>query len=122
MNENILILTRLHKFPTRNHGEKYVWKYLQLEYDDYRTARHFYEVAFHDCPLQWMMDGEEQIYQNEIFTRVIIKKFREVHARLKYKSVFTFEFGNEMLEYLHGNERIHGHYRLGVNDQEYLTD
>ena len=81
-----------------------------------------YEVAFHHCPLQWMMDGEEQIYQNEIFTRVIIKKFREVHARLKYKSVFTFEFGNEMLEYLHGKERIHCHYRLGVTDQEYLTD
>ena len=122
MDENILIFTRLHEFPTLTHGEKYVWKYFELTYNDYRTARHFYEVAFHNCPLQWMMDDEEEMFHNEIFARVIIKKFREFHTKLKYKKVFTFEFGNEMLEYLQEKERIFCPYRLGVNDQECLTD
>ena len=88
-------------FATITHGEKYVWKYSNLDYNDYRTAKHFYEVAFHNCPLQWMMDGEEQMFQKEIFTRVIINEFREVRTKLKYKKVFMFEFGNEMLDFFH---------------------
>ena len=122
MDENILIFTRLHEFPTQTHGEKYVWKYFKLTYNAYRTARHFYEVAFHNCPLQWMMHHEEKMYHNEIFARVIIKKFCEFHTKLKYKKVFTIEFGNEMLEYLNEKRRIWCPDRLGVNDQEYLTD
>ena len=120
MDENILIFTKIHRFPTQTHGEKYVWKYFDLTYDDYRTARHFYEVAFHDCPLQWMMDREEEVFYSEIFTRVIFKKFREVHTKLKYKQVFTLEFGNEMLEYLYEKDRICHPFRL--DDQESFID
>ena len=114
MDENILIFTKLHRFPTQTHGEKYVWKYFELTYDDYRTARHIYEIAFHDC--QWLMDTEEQLFYGEIFMRVMFKKFREVHTKLKYKSVFTFEFGNEMFEYLTKKERICCPYRLEHQD------
>ena len=122
MDENILIFTRLHRFPTQTHGEKYIWKYFGVTYDDYRTARHYYDVAFHDCPLQWMMDREEQIFHEEIFTRVIFRKFHEVHTKLKYKKVFTFEFGNEMLEYINEKRRIFCPFRLGVDDEECLSD
>ena len=122
MDENMLIFTRIHKFPTQTHDEKYTWKYFQpsYSYNTNRTARHFHEVAFHNFALQWMMNGEEQMYHNEIFTRVIVKKFHEVHTKLKIKNVFTFEFGNEMLEYLQETERVWCLYRLGVNDQECL--
>ena len=116
MDENILIFTRLHRFPTQTHGKKYVWNFFDLTYDDYRTARHLYEVAFRDCPLQWLMDGGEAVFYGEIFARIIFKKFREIHTKLKYKSVFTFEFGNEMLEYLCKKGRICCPFRLDNQD------
>lgn len=114
MDENILIFTKLHRFPTQTHGEKYVWNFFDLTYDDYKTARHLYEIAFHD--FNWLMDTEEQLFYGEIFMRVMFKKFREVHTKLKYKSVFTFEFGNEMFEYLTKKERICCPYRLEHQD------